>query len=414
MANGEGAILIANDDPKTVSVCRKELEKRGFTVHVCDDVCATERVASSAQPTVVLLDARLPGGDIHALCAHLREQLGAGVVVMLPPRTGPGEAASWGDCCDACLEPPFDVAEMGKVVESLRKRGSSAGGMLPAAGVGEGVDELPVSEIAGCRIERVLGRGAMGTVYLGRHVLLNVAVAIKLVSVPDAGWGDDAWECFLSGARAAVGIQHPHVTSVLNAGREGDFYYLVQRYVEGRSLREVVAGCGPLSEEGVTRLLAEMASALEAVHANGVVHCDVKPANIMVMPDGRASLVDFGLALRMEMDDIPHDGAVTGTPFFMSPEQCQALKPDGRSDLYSLGATAYYALTGRVPIPGNTLSEALRNHVMRAPVPVREIRPDVSVSLECVIMRLLAKSPDERLQSARALLDALADCGLCI
>ena len=243
----------------------------------------------------------------------------------------------------------------------------------------------------------------MGTVWLGRHLLLDVPVAIKFVFASTAGWGDEEAAPFLRGARAAAGVEHPSVVRVLNAGREADFYYLVQRYVEGLTLREVMASRGPLPEADVWGLMSDLTGALAAVHVSGVVHRDIKPANIIVTAAGRALLTDFGLACAPGGSDISGASSVVGTPYYMAPEQCEGRAVDGRADLYSLGATAYHALTGHEPIPGRTPLEVLRNHLERVPVAVRELAPGVSEGLGQIIMQLLAKVPEERFASARVL-----------
>jgi len=411
MAKYGHTVLIVSEHAKTVSVCRRELEGRGFSVVVCGAVGEAESAVAGTRPDLLVVAAGFRSGDVKGLCRRAREDLGSRVLVTLPPRADAAGANVWNGLCDGWLTQPFRASEFGDLVEALI---GGAGRPVPeqcrrpaSVAVGAGAEAPPVTEIAGCRIERVLGRGAMGTVWLGRHLLLDVPVAIKFAFASAAGWGDDEAARFMRGARAAAGVDHPSVVRVLNAGREADFYYLVQRYVEGRTLRDVMASRGPLGEAEVWGLMRDLAGALAAVHGSGVVHRDVKPGNIIVTAAGRALLTDFGLACGPDGSDVSSASAVVGTPYYMAPEQCEGRAVDGRADLYSLGATAYHALTGRRPIPGGTPLEVLRNHLEYQPVAVRESAPDVSEGLSEIIMRLLAKAPGERFASARALSAAL-------
>lgn len=278
---------------------------------------------------------------------------------------------------------------------------------LAAGLVPDGAAPAEITDVGGCRIVRVIGRGASGIVCLGRHRLLDVPVAVKLVYAPAARWSTDEEQRFLRGARAAALIQHPNVVEVLNAGREAGYYYLVQRYVEARTLRQVIDAEGALEEARVVRLIRDLASGLAAVHQVGIVHRDVKPQNVLCTADGRAMLTDFGLARPMATADISGDSSIVGTPLYMSPEQCEGKPLDGRSDLYSLGVTAFEALTGTVPITGSTPLDVLRGHIERQPPRLRDVRPAVSQEMDELVARLLAKDPADRFPSATDLVAAL-------
>ena len=248
----------------------------------------------------------------------------------------------------------------------------------------------------------------MGTVYLGRHLLLDVPVAVKVFSDAPMRWNDEDLQRFIRGARAAARIQHPNVVPVLNAGREGDLYFLVQRYVEGQTLRDRVDAQGRLGEADVIRIVRDIASGLAAAHQIGIVHRDVKPGNIILAADDTAMLTDFGLARPIGVGEVSSKAEIVGTPYYMSPEQCEGLALDGRSDLYSLGATAYHALTGRPPIPGDSLVAVLRGHSSYVPPEPRELAPGLSPPLSRIVMRLLAKKPDQRYASAEEVIAAVS------
>ena len=194
---------------------------------------------------------------------------------------------------------------------------------------------------------------------------------------------------------------------VLNAGKEKEFYFLVQRYIEGEPLNRRIESKGHFSEKTVVGVLRDIASGLGAAHRLGIVHRDVKPANIIIKQTGAAVLTDFGLARAAGQGDISSRGDIVGTPYYMSPEQCSGLPVDGRSDLYSLGATACHALTGRRPVEGDSAMAVLKAQIEQVPPAPRALAPQVSEGISALIMRLLGKAPDERHQTAEGLLIAL-------
>ena len=409
-------ILVADDHPQTVHACQSALEAAGFTVLTAASLGQASRIVADGRLWLVVLDAGLTGGDVLRFCGSLHENAAAKRVrlfLLVPPRLPELRLSALRPFCDECIFKPFQVSEL---IERIKARMASAreygtgSGTSADLGVREAAPIKPVSSgtiIAGCRIERVLGKGASGTVYLGRHLTLDVPVAIKLVSASLAYVGAKDLERFVRGARAAIRIQHPNVVPVLNAGKQGEFHFLIQRYIEGETLKARIATHGRLGQDVVTRMLGDIGAGLCAVHGHGIAHRDVKPGNIIVTPPGVAMLADFGLARRVGQGYISSANDIVGTLYYMSPEQCDARGVDGRSDLYSLGATAYHALVGRVPIQGDTPVAVLRGHIERIPPSPGEIVPEVSEKLSQVIMKLLAKSPDARYQSAEDLCNAL-------
>ena len=416
-------VLFVDDHARTVAVCRAALEKIGFSVEACASLRRAARELPTIQPSLVVLDAGLADGDVVGFCSRVRRENDIPVVITFPPRSSARLVEEWRERCDGYLTKPFRASELARRVASLieaNERPSAARTTRPPAAppgiaeesiaydlAGDGAGMPPVAEIGGCRIERVLGRGATGTVCLGRHILLDVVVAVKLVSASQAGWSSEDRERFIRGARAAAGIQHPNLVPVLNAGREGDFYFLVQRYIEGASLQHRIDSGGSLSEADALGLLHDVASALAMVHRNGLIHRDVKPGNIIMTPEGRAMLTDFGLARPAGLSNLSGASNIIGTPFYMAPEQCEGKALDGRSDLYSLGVTVYHAMTREMPITGKTPLEVLRNHVAQRPIPIRDRQPEVSEELATIVTCLLAKLPSERFDLADALLDAV-------
>ena len=247
-------------------------------------------------------------------------------------------------------------------------------------------------------IERELGRGGMGVVLLARDVALDRPVAIKLLP-PALAARPDARERFLREARTAAGLSHPNIVPIHLVEAHGDLVFFVMGYVDGETLRERVERSGPLTPRLAMKLMQEVAWALGYAHQRGVIHRDVKPDNIMIeRATDRAMVTDFGIALGVG-DAGQSGGLVMGTARYMSPEQACGEPVDGRSDLYSLGATAFFALTGRAPFEAANLPAILVRQVSEPAPAVDTIRPEVPGKLAALIDRCLQKAPGDRFQS---------------
>lgn len=253
-------------------------------------------------------------------------------------------------------------------------------------------------------IVRELGRGGMGVVYLAHEVHLDRLVAIKLLPPEKAGRAE-LREHFLREARLAARLSHPHIIAIHAVDEVAGFVFYVMSYIEGETLAERVRTRGPVSASDGVRMLREVAWALGYAHGMGVVHRDVKPDNILIeASSGRALVADFGIAAVAGDGDA--DG-VRGTPEFMSPEQALGKDIDARSDLYGLGATAYYAFTGRPPFEGNSATEILARQVTELPAPLASLGHAVPRKLASLVDQCLAKEPGERPKSADALAEQL-------
>ncbi|HTR79024.1 MAG TPA: serine/threonine-protein kinase, partial [Gemmatimonadaceae bacterium] len=248
-------------------------------------------------------------------------------------------------------------------------------------------------------IDREIGRGGMGVVYLAKEVHLDRPVAIKLL--PPEKAGDAALrERFLREARMAAKLSHPNIVPIHSVEEGAEFVFYVMAYVEGVTLTDRVRARGPLSGSDGTRVLREVAWALAYAHEHGLVHRDVKPDNILLETDsGRVLVVDFGIAAARG----DARGAVTGTPEFMSPEQALGKEVDARSDLYSLGVTAFYAFSARLPFEGRTPTEILAKHAVEAPPSLAALGLAVPRRVAALVDRCMSKSPADRPQSALAL-----------
>ncbi len=248
-------------------------------------------------------------------------------------------------------------------------------------------------------IERELGRGGMGIVLLARDVALDRPVAIKLLP-PHLATRPDERERFLQEARTAAGLAHPNIVPIHLVEARGELVLFVMGFVDGETLRDRVERAGPLSPRLAMKLLQEVAWALGYAHQRGVIHRDVKPDNILIeRATERALVTDFGIALGRRTPESA-GGPIVGTARYMSPEQACGEPVDARSDLYSLGATFFYALTGRAPFEGTNLPAILTKQVYETAPLVQALRPEVPAKVAAVVDRLLRKAPAERFQTA--------------
>jgi serine/threonine-protein kinase len=280
-------------------------------------------------------------------------------------------------------------------------RDLTSGGGIPLLG----------EELLNWRITGIIGAGAMGTVYSAMHGITHGEVAVKVLS---SKYLDDPGRVnrFFAEAKLIGRINHGNVVVVHDVGTLSDGRpYYVMELVDGFPLASVASGSTRPSIEWVVDTMVGVLSGLGAAHAQGILHRDVKPANILITREGVAKLSDFGVAkLIPELADmqisLTTDGTLLGTPAYLSPEQAMGVA-DARSDLYSVGVTLYEVLCGRLPFRGPTLFETLRMHQEMPPPPPSLLRPDLPPALEAVILRALAKNPADRHQSAAEMAEAL-------
>lgn len=273
--------------------------------------------------------------------------------------------------------------------------------------------------IGNCQIEALLGAGGMGQVYRARHMHLDRLQAIKVMH-PHLALDPGFQMRFRREAQAVAALEHPHIVRIFGFDEQNGRYYITMEYLPDGSLRTLL---DRRAREGTPwplnfglDLVRQSAEALDFAHGRGIVHRDIKPDNILVArhagPGGRslyvAKITDFGLA-RMVGDDggITAAGVTVGTPAYMSPEQCQGLALDGRSDIYSLGVVLYEVVTGYLPFTVSRISEAVEKHVYMQPPSPRTVAPDIPVALEAIILRCLAKKPEERYATGAELAQAL-------
>jgi serine/threonine protein kinase len=249
-----------------------------------------------------------------------------------------------------------------------------------------------------------LGRGGMATVYRGTDTVLGRQVAIKILA--DSLSRDPSFvERFRREARAAAGLTHSGVVTVFDHGSEGETNYIVMELIEGPTLGELLRR-GPLGTERTRAIGDAILAALDAAHARGLVHRDVKPGNVMLTSAGDVKVMDFGIVRSLDAATLTGTGTVVGSASYLAPEQVRGLPADGRSDLYAVGCVLYEALGGRPPFTGSSAVSVAHQHVSEEPVPLSRLAP-VPAELEAVVMRALAKDPDDRYANAGQMRAAL-------
>src|SRR3954451_2209226 len=226
-------------------------------------------------------------------------------------------------------------------------------------------DLSPGDVFAGHRIDAVAGRGGMGVVYRAVHLALERVVALKLIAPAYAGEPDFRAR-FVRESRAAASIEHPNVIPIFSAGEDQDVLYISMRFVEGQDLRKLIQAAGALEPRRATRIVPQIAAALDAAHERGLVHRDVKPANVLLTPEDHAYLTDFGLIKRVDGTDatrLSTTGGLVGTAGYVAPEQIRGERVDARTDVYSLGCVLFTTLTGRAPCAGPGGGNVLVGHL---------------------------------------------------
>jgi eukaryotic-like serine/threonine-protein kinase len=255
------------------------------------------------------------------------------------------------------------------------------------------------------RIVQHVAKGGMAEVYLGHDQLLDRPVAVKVL-VPDLALDATFVERFRREAQAAAGLNHHNIVSVYDFGQDDGAYFIVMEYVDGPTLREIIRADAPLPPERVIEIGSEISAGLAAAHLHGIVHRDMKPANVLVSETGTVKVADFGIARAAQQsaqEGLTMPGAVVGTATYLSPEQALGEPLDQRSDVYSLGMVLYEMLAGRPPFTGDSPVAIAYKQVNEHPPPPSTYNPDVPPALDRIVMRAMAKDPAARYPSAAAL-----------
>jgi len=267
-------------------------------------------------------------------------------------------------------------------------------------------DNLIGQMIGNYQIVSEIGRGGMAIVYKAFQTSLNRYVAIKVLP-PYFQHTEEFLDRFKREALAAAQMQHPNIVQIYETGEWNGYHYIVMEYVDGESLHTIMQKRGALDINTAFNLVVQIGSALDYAHAQGIVHRDVKPSNILVDQRGRALLTDFGIAKAAESTRLTQTGTSLGTPEYMAPEQAEGEPVDARTDLYSLGVILYQMLTGKIPFGGPTPSAIMYGHVHKAPPALRALNAAVPPAVESVVLKALAKRREDRFQSASEMVAAL-------
>lgn len=261
------------------------------------------------------------------------------------------------------------------------------------------------------RIVKELGKGTMGVVYQAHDPQIDRMVALKVMR-PDRLTSEDFVARFLKEARAIGRLSHPRIVTIYDVGNANDTIYIAMEFLQGQPFNEVIRDRGLTAPQSV-EIAIQVAEALDYAHGKGIVHRDIKPSNIILTRDDGIKLTDFGIA---HIEDIAagqqtRAGEILGTPIYMAPEQVAGSGADRRSDLYSLGVILYEMITGRRPFTGDSITAIFRAIAMDQPEPPASLDPFISQALSDLIVKSLAKSPDERFQTGREMAEALRAVG---
>ena len=314
--------------------------------------------------------------------------------------------------CGATIEPgTYFCPRCGTGIptaEAARATAATPAGRPHEAGSNAQLDALRQAALGEYEVLAELGHGGMATVYLGHDLALDRKVAIKVLAPALLLMGEGMVERFKREARTAAALSHPHIIPIYAVKESQDVLYFVMKYVQGRALDAVIRDVGPLPIAMVQAIIAQVSDALGYAHRHGVIHRDVKSANIMLDEDGWAVVTDFGIAKVVQAEGLTLTGVTVGTPTYMSPEQCDMRDVTGASDQYSLGVVAYEMLTGHLPFKGDSTMSVMYAHFNEPPRPVTELRADCPPNLGAGVMRMLEKEPSRRWPSMD---DVVAVCG---
>jgi DNA-binding NarL/FixJ family response regulator len=406
-------IVIADDHALVRSGLKRLLEEeQDFTVVAeAGDADSALALVGEKRPRVLLVDLKMPGTpSLDAIPSFVSACPGVAVVVvtMYDELEYAREALAVG----ASAYVLKDAAET-QLVEAIRTAVAGRSYLDPGLGArlmtsappGRPARNGPPGELAvgatfaGHRVDGIAGRGGMGVVYRATDLTLHRPVALKLIA-PSLAMDPVFRARFEQECRLAATIDHPHAVELFHAGEEDGLLYVTMRYIEGTDLRELLKQSGRLEALRATTIVAEVAGALDEAHKHGLVHRDVKPANVLISTSKgreRAFLTDFGVCKQSTMlSELTGTGLAIGSADYMAPEQAHGAAVDGRADIYSLACVLYQALTGAVPYDRDSDLEKLWAHVHDPPPVLHDVRPDLPRRLSDIVTRSMAKDPGDR------------------
>jgi serine/threonine-protein kinase len=265
-----------------------------------------------------------------------------------------------------------------------------------------------MSKVFGGRYEIIerIGSGGMAIVYKAKDLLLNRIITIKVLREQFAA-DEDFVRRFRREAQSAASLSHTNIVSIYDVGKDGETEYIVMEYIEGNNLKEIIRNYAPLSTEQALNLGIQIAEAIRHAHEHHIIHRDIKPHNILVTPDGRVKVTDFGIARAVSAATMTHTGDIVGSVHYLSPEQARGVQTNEQTDVYSLGIILYELLTGKVPYDGETPIAIALKHLQEEAVPPSKLNPRVNPALENVVLRAIAKAPEQRYSTAKEILQDL-------
>jgi DNA-binding response OmpR family regulator len=409
-------LLIVDDDDDNRELMSRRLQHEGWATRQADGGPAALEALRAGEIDLVLLDLAMPDMDGLQVLKALRSTRSAAelpVIMVTASADSADVVEALGQGANDYVTKPIDFpVAVARIEAALRTRRQ---GVAPAPAT---LAEVGIGTVLGgrYRLESRIGTGNHGAVYRARHLELDRAVAVKVLRTGALGTGDTL-ERFRREGMAACRVSHPHAVVVLDFAVAGGVAYLVMELLEGHSLDAELAPGKPLGVQHTVTMAVPVCEALAEAHRAGIVHRDVKPANIFLHRVGSRTVpkvLDFGIARVLgESDARRHptlEGWIVGTPAYMAPERFESGACDGKADVYGLGVTLFQMLAGRLPfeaIDGEPLALA-RKHISELPPPLRTLNPDVPLGLEEAVMRALAKRPAKR-PSAAELAGLLAD-----
>jgi DNA-binding NarL/FixJ family response regulator len=416
-------ILIADDHAMVRRGLRLLLEEEDdfSVVAEAGDVEEALERARAEEPNVVLLDLHMPGREsLPAIPDLIGPKCRTAVVVMTMHDDPEFARAAMREGASGFV---LKEAAESELVAAVRAGAAGRTYLNPSLGARmamtppprpptpepkvAGDEDLPIgSTFAGHRIDGIAGRGGMGVVYRATDLALDRPVALKLI-VPSLASDPIFRARFERECRLAAALDHPHIVPVFHAGTEGGALYVTMRFIEGTDLRALLADEGRLEPGRAVGIVAQVAAALSEAHRRGLVHRDVKPANVLVAERNggeHAFLTDFGITKRDVGDvELTRTGFAVGTADYMSPEQARGVEVDARADIYALGCILYRALSGAVLYDKDSDVEKLWAHIHEPPPALLDLRPELPPALGDAVERALAKAPGDRQQTANEL-----------
>jgi CheY-like chemotaxis protein/tRNA A-37 threonylcarbamoyl transferase component Bud32 len=433
-------VLVADDNPEARRMLQVRIEREGYRVLLVEHGRQALELLAREPVDAILLDINMPEMDGYQVLAAVKADARLAHVPILII-SGGGDHEDLVRCIELgavdYLPKPFNQAvlraRLSTCIAGKRQRDEELSLLQQAQGGDLGVAApapspstppavpTPSAEapqrVAGIAIQRLLGRGSMGNVWLGHHGLLDLPVAVKLL-LPQRLRDQEMHARILREARVAARLAHRNIVRLVEVGDSEHGMYLAYEYVDGGTLQELLQR-SPDQRLGIgeaVRITAAIAAGLEAVNAAGMTHRDIKPENILISREGEVKIADLGLAKQRNVASpvaVTGEHILVGTPVYMAPEQIECSGDlDIRCDLYALGAVLYRMLTGAAPFAGSTTMAVLAAHLFQPVSPPTRIRPEMPARLEAICLKLLAKSPSDRYAGPELLRADLEGLGL--